>query len=179
MIPKLISFAKKCAEMGLDILVQEDNAAPHAHRRQAEVYSLYQVHRMLWPGNSPDLNAIEPCWWWMKRRTTARGAPASRKEAEKAWTQAWEDLPQKKIQEWIERIPHHIKQICQLEGGNEYPEGRASFKRSWKGLRVKGKLSRHAFLSPLGKKEEEEVENEYEDIVLEDGEGDHVEKEIA
>ena len=28
------------------------------------------------------------------------------------------------IQAWIERIPWHIEQIIELEGGNEYKEGR-------------------------------------------------------
>ena len=39
-------------------------------------------------------------------------------------------MPQKKIQEWIERIPEHIKKIIELEGGNEYKEGRNKRKRN-------------------------------------------------
>jgi transposase len=38
--------------------------------------------RLLWPGNSPDLNAIEPTWMYMKRETTKNGASTSRKVAE-------------------------------------------------------------------------------------------------
>ena len=33
-------------------------------------------------------------------------------------------MTQQQIQAWIERIPWHIQQIIQLEGGNEYKEGR-------------------------------------------------------
>ena len=33
-----------------------------------------------------------------------------------------------------------------LDGGNEYEEGILGFKRSWKGDRLKGKLSTHAFI---------------------------------
>jgi siroheme synthase len=40
------------------------------------------------------------------------------------WEKYWEDLPQKKIQEWIEAIPHHVKEVIRLKGGNEYKEGR-------------------------------------------------------
>jgi transposase len=69
-----------------DTLVQEDNAPSHAsHFQQELVYNLHAVLRLLWPGNSPDLNMIEPCWMWMKRETTKRGAPSVRKEAEIAW----------------------------------------------------------------------------------------------
>ena len=34
------------------------------------------------------------------------------------------ELPQDKIQAWIERIPEHIERIIACEGGNEYKEGR-------------------------------------------------------
>ena len=109
------------------------------------MYAAYDITRLLWPGNSPDLNAIEPAWFWLKRRTTAYGAPTNQKEMEKAWYQAWEDLPQEKIQQWIKAIPDHIQEIVRLEGGNEYKEGLKSFKRSWAGQRVKGKLSKLQF----------------------------------
>jgi Transposase len=141
LLPKLIPFAKECQQDRPDTLIQEDNAGPHAHRHQGTVYALYDVTRLLWPGNSPDLNAIEPAWYWLKRRTTARGAPANRKDMEQAWRQAWQDLPQETIQQWITAIPDHIKEIIKLEGGNEYKEGVKSFKRSWVGNRIKGKLS--------------------------------------
>jgi hypothetical protein len=82
----------------------------------------------------------------MKRRTTARGAPQSRKEMEQAWLNAWNDLSQDQIQRWIERIPVHIQEIIRLEGGNEYKEGRQYFKRSFVGRRIKGILSKHIYL---------------------------------
>ena len=80
--------------------------------------------RLLWPGNSPDLNAIEPCWPILKRGTTRCGPPLTGAVAEKVWSKAWKDLEQEKIQAWIERIPEHIERIIELEGGNNYEEGR-------------------------------------------------------
>jgi len=120
LLPKLIPFAKKCQEERPDTLVQEDNASPHAHRHQNTVYAIYNITRLLWPGNSPELNAIEPAWFWLKRRTTAQGAPQNRKMMKKAWIQAWQDLPQEQIQQWITAIPDHIQEIIRLKGGNEY-----------------------------------------------------------
>ena len=56
--------------------IQEDNAPSHASKFQEEIFSLYSVIRLLWPGNSPDLNAIEPTWNWMKRKRQRRGVQA-------------------------------------------------------------------------------------------------------
>jgi len=33
-------------------------------------------------------------------------------------------MPQKQIQEWIERIPRHIQEVIRLKGSNDYKEGR-------------------------------------------------------
>jgi hypothetical protein len=123
---KLIPFAKECMEKRPGTVVQEDKAPAHSHHFQERVYSLEGVQRLLWCGNSPDLNAIEPAWPYMKRTTTKKGAPTSRKQADDAWIKAWNELPQSKIQAWIERIPDHIQKIIDCEGGNEYKEGRAN-----------------------------------------------------
>lgn len=123
----------------------KDKAPPHAHFHQAEVYNLHSVMRLIWPGNSPDLNAIEPAWFWLKRRTTLQGAPGDRKTAKDVWIDAWEKLPQHRIQAWIERIPFHIQEIIRLEGGNEYAEGRPGGDQR-KRCRRKGVLSFRAHL---------------------------------
>ena len=124
LLPKLIPFAKKCMRARPGTLVQEDKAPSHAHHAQNLVYQREGVEKLFWCGNSPDLNAIEPAWSWLKRRTTKKGAPKNRGEATKAWQQAWSDLPQSQIQAWIERIPIHVQKIIELDGGNEYKEGR-------------------------------------------------------
>lgn len=124
LIPRLIPFAQECQKDRSETFVQEDRAPAHKHYDQQRVYSLYQVQRLLWCSNSPDLNMIEPCWFWMKRETTKKGAPKNRKAAMKAWEECWENLPQEKIQAWIERIPDHIEQVIALQGGNNYKEGR-------------------------------------------------------
>ena len=60
----------------------------------------------------------------MKRETTKKGPITNEKELKKAWVKCWNDMPQEKIQAWIERIPVHIQEIIKLKGGNEYREGR-------------------------------------------------------
>jgi len=44
----------------------------------------------------------------------------------KAWTTCWkQELTQERIQKWIRRIPRHIQQIIEVEGGNDYREGKS------------------------------------------------------
>ena len=122
--PKLIPFAQECALTRPEICVQEDKALSHASHHQKQIFLDANVLRLMWPGNSPDLNVIEPCWFWMKHQTTKKGAPRDRITARTVWKKAWEDLEQWQIQRWIERIPRHIQKIIELEGSNEYREGR-------------------------------------------------------
>ena len=129
----------------------------HAHHAQQAVYNAFEIDRLLWPGNSPDLNMIEPAWPYLKRRTTSRGAPRTCKDMEVKWLKGWKDLPQAKIQAWIERIPRHLERIRELKGGNEYREGREDKdSRKWKGKRMKGKLSVREDLSPQESEWEDE-----------------------
>ncbi|OJJ51946.1 hypothetical protein ASPSYDRAFT_110367, partial [Aspergillus sydowii CBS 593.65] len=140
LIPYLIPFAKRCKEARPNTRVLEDKAPAHRHHAQQRVYDYYGIQRIDdWPGNSPDLNAIEPCWSWLKKRTTARGAPRDRKTAKEVWIKAWNELPQKMIQDWIQRLLINRNEIIRLEGGNEYREG--SDTRNWRGKRLKGQLS--------------------------------------
>jgi len=55
---------------------------------------------------------------WMKRRTTKKGAPKSKKDAIRAWKQAWDDLEQTQIQAWIERIMVHIHGEMNIRRGD-------------------------------------------------------------
>lgn len=88
LLPKLLPFAKECTRERPGTIVQEDKAPSHAHYAQHLVYTRERVERLSWCGNSPDLNAIEPAWPWLKRRTTKKGAPKNRSEANQAWEQA-------------------------------------------------------------------------------------------
>lgn len=102
LIPLLIPFTKQCnmeqLAKGLPpMLVQEDKAPAHSCKYQTEIFQKDNILRLLWPGNSPDLNMIEQCWAWMKRDTTKYGPPENRLTAESVWTRCWNKLPDAKI----------------------------------------------------------------------------------
>ena len=121
--PLLLPFAKECLQDQPGTLVQEDRAPSYSSQYQYEVYNLWEITRLLWPPNSPDLNMIEPCWFWMKRHTTKHGAITSQVQLKEAWIKCWKEMPQERIQAWIVRIIEHVKEVIQLEGRNEYCEG--------------------------------------------------------
>jgi transposase len=124
LLDKLLPFAKECQKERPETIIQEDKAPSHMSRHNAAIYSMFDIHHLLWPGNSPDLNMIEPAWGHLKRVTTKKGAPRTRPQAAERWTKAWKDLEQNRIQAWIERIPRHIKMVLRLDGDNKYKEGR-------------------------------------------------------
>jgi hypothetical protein len=39
-----------------------------------KLYISWEVVRMLWPANSPNLNIIKPYWFYIKRETIKKGA---------------------------------------------------------------------------------------------------------
>lgn len=61
-------------------VILEDYVSAYRHYFQQYVYDINEIQRLLdWPGNLPDLNAIESTWFYLKRRTTFRGAFRDRK----------------------------------------------------------------------------------------------------
>ncbi len=129
LIPKLIPFALECKKTRPDTIIQEDGAPAHLYHAQAEIFSAAEIARLFWPANSPDLNMIEPGWFWMKEKTTEDDAQLKRPEMIKSWKQTWKDMEQSRIQAWIERIPVHIQRVLVLKGDNNYIEGRDHTRR--------------------------------------------------
>ena len=79
--PHLFPFAKECKEGGPncrpDTVVMEDRASSHKSAYSDELYISWEVIRILWPANSPDLNIIKPCWFYIKVETTKKGGITS------------------------------------------------------------------------------------------------------
>ncbi|KMU73790.1 hypothetical protein CISG_10165, partial [Coccidioides immitis RMSCC 3703] len=65
LLAKLFPFVKECLESRPNTVVLEDGAPAHTHFYQQELYNIHKINRLLWPGNSPDLNMIEPAWMWL------------------------------------------------------------------------------------------------------------------
>ena len=85
---------------------------------------MFDISQLMWPGNLPNLNAIEPAWPYLKQMTTRYGPPTSFAKASSRWLTVWESLEQSQIRARMEQLARYIEEIIQREGGNGYQEGR-------------------------------------------------------
>ena len=69
------------------------------------------------PPRSPDLNAIEYVWSWLKH-TVSTSHPTSAEELTTAIHGAWDNLPQLTITNYIDHIKTVMRQVVAAEGGN-------------------------------------------------------------
>jgi hypothetical protein len=56
----------QCMEDWVNTVVQEDKAPAHASPHQNKIFLDAKVLRLVWPGNSPDMNAIKAAWPHLK-----------------------------------------------------------------------------------------------------------------
>jgi transposase len=105
------------------LIVQQDLAPSHAAVVNQELLQECGIEVLEWPGNSPDLNMIEPAWPWIKRNSGHYEGFKSKKDTPSIWLDLWDSLPQEMIRRWIERIPTHIQKVVEKNGCNGYREG--------------------------------------------------------
>ena len=82
LLPILIPFGVECQINRPDTIIQEDKAPSHTLHHQQIYFDAAGLQRLIWPGNSPNLNMIEPAWMHLKQVTTKKGTPKTRAEAE-------------------------------------------------------------------------------------------------
>jgi hypothetical protein len=57
--PLLFPFAQRMKAIRLNTVVQEDGAPSHIAKENKWIWVDFGITRLIWPGNSPDLNMIE------------------------------------------------------------------------------------------------------------------------
>ena len=94
--PLLLPFAKRLNSEGHNVMVVEDGAKAHNNCWNHELFSFWEVLKLLdWPPKSPDINAIEHGWGWERVHLTKQNYfnQDSLEETEKFWRKGWEELP--------------------------------------------------------------------------------------
>jgi hypothetical protein len=60
-----------------NVFVLEDSAPAHRSDMDNQFYKMSDVAKLLWPPNSPDANAIEQAWPWLRRHVTKDFPPST------------------------------------------------------------------------------------------------------
>jgi hypothetical protein len=114
--PHVVPFAPF---IGNDFMLMHDNARPHVAQIVNEYLDTIEIHRIIWPARSPDLNPIEHVWDMVGRRVKARiSAPANLRDLSAAVIQEWEEIDQDVIQHLFEGMPRRMEAVIQARGGN-------------------------------------------------------------
>jgi transposase len=97
----------------------QDNAKPHISHSTLDFIQNFDVELVHhYPANSPDLNAIEKVWAWMKDYICKRG-PQTPQRYEELIQESWDSLPQTVINNFIAHTPKVVEKILESQGDNQ------------------------------------------------------------
>uniref|UniRef100_A0A8R1EB77 DDE_3 domain-containing protein n=1 Tax=Caenorhabditis japonica TaxID=281687 RepID=A0A8R1EB77_CAEJA len=115
----LMTLKRICLEMmvssGFGVRLTPDNDPKHTSLHVRHLFSRRSVTVLSWPGQSPDLNVIEPLWEELERRL--RDQLAS--NADQKLTQlkrAWPLIPQLTIDALIDSMPRRCQAVIDHKG---------------------------------------------------------------
>ena len=70
---RLLPFCKEIIEKYGECFLLEDGAPSQVARANQDEYNIEGLNRIPWPANSPDFNAIESTWYYLKRKVGSVG----------------------------------------------------------------------------------------------------------
>lgn len=101
---------------GARYIFQHDNARPHVAKHTQNWLSQFGVELLPnWPAHSPEFNAIEYVWSWMASYVNMQ-SPIDRASLKRAIRLAWDNIPQEKIQAYINHIPTVCREVIAANG---------------------------------------------------------------
>ena len=114
-------FVERLRGKGREVVIVMDNAAIHTCIETKKVFQEAGLKHVLWPIDSPDLNAIEHAWSYIRRAISKRRPfPRKSAESEAAWAEEWAQMPQKVVNAWIEAVPKRVAQVIEHRGRNDF-----------------------------------------------------------
>ncbi|KAH8714046.1 hypothetical protein GQ44DRAFT_713483 [Phaeosphaeriaceae sp. PMI808] len=90
-----------------------------------EYIEVSHIEKLPWPGHSPNINAEEHAWPWIRRHITKDFSPSTcEDECRQQWAYEWYNLPQEVINKWIDSIPNVVRKIIKYHEDNCFHDGR-------------------------------------------------------
>jgi transposase len=105
-------------ETGQELILIQDNAPSHNARATREELRRRGISYETWPPFSPDLNAIESVWNWMKQWIQDRydDGLVDSQPIRGALQEAWDALPETYLQELLDSMPARCQAVINAEG---------------------------------------------------------------
>jgi len=75
LVPLLYPFTIEAKVQLPGMVIMEDNAPAHVHHYHNSLREQLDLHKLIWPANSPDLNPKETIWCEMKDLLKAEVGP--------------------------------------------------------------------------------------------------------
>ena len=67
---------------------------------------------MAWPGHSPDVNASEHAWPWIRRHVMRQFiSSCTVEECQRQWEAEWEEMPIEVINQWVLGVIEVVRRI--------------------------------------------------------------------
>jgi len=103
------------------LMLMLDGAAAHISSNCSPFYEGWEVNRLNWPGNSPDLNPIEHIWDLIKKRIKEKySLIRTVQELKTIWYQEWDLLSLDDINKIIEDQPKAVRRCWNHNGSNAF-----------------------------------------------------------
>jgi hypothetical protein len=123
-LKKVVPWMKKLKDEGRDLILLEDGAPAHTSRISTDYLAVNFIEKLSWPGHSPEINAQEHAWPWIRRHITKDFKPSTCElECRSQWECEWDCIPQEVINRWIDYIPIVVRRIIAHGGNNDFHDG--------------------------------------------------------
>jgi transposase len=98
-----------------ELVFQQDNAPAHNERSVKEYFESNDIDILHWPPQSPDLNIIEDCWRYLKRRL--KNNYEQERELRQDILTIWNTMPEEFITKLYRSIPQRLREVIKSKGG--------------------------------------------------------------
>ena len=106
---------------GIECVLLEDGAPPHKSRIANDYLRVENIDKLWWPGHSPDINASEHAWPWLRTHVTKQfTASCNEKECKEQWEAEWDAMPIEIINRWVMHVQKVVRLIIAHKGKNDF-----------------------------------------------------------